>query len=858
MSSDSHATITYTSMSSYEAPPSPDYIPGPEYPEYLSPADGVLPAEEQPLPAVVSPNAESPGYITESEPEMKPEEEDGDDEKSEDNFIEYLTSRGDDDADDDGDDLSEDDVDNEEKEESSDSEEEDEEHLALTVPAPALYSFVSASEETEPFEEGETAATPPPFRYRVAARISVQPHILMPFRWKSEVERLLAIPTPPLSPVSPTSYPLPPFLMPLSIFTPLLTSSFPLPSSLSSTSGSESIPKADIPLRKRARVTTPTGGYEVDESSVAAAARQIRLTLTIADRRRADDRLIGILRRERRYFRTLSTTYAQEVAHFRDYCTQIMDYCQSQEVHTRVAAAMAEAEASRVRNGYGSNGSGPRLAQAWFKKMESVFNISNCTSACQVKYAACTLQGVALTWWNSQVKTVTLEVAQALPWKTLKKIMTDKYCPRGEIKKLETELWELKTKGTDVIGYSRCFQELALMCDRMFPKESDRVKKYIGGVPDMIHDSVKAAKPKTMQEAIEFATELMDKRIRDAVENKQKFEGNSDRKMYTGPKPLCSKSDYHHEGPCPPRCNNCKRVGHLTRDCRSRPVNANNNNNTNNNNRNNNNNNQKGNGCYECGAQGHFKRNCPKLRNNNRGDQGGNNNAQARVYVVRNARENPENVVAVLSSDLHTTITYTSMSSYEVIVNGYYGMPIDPLDPYVQLVMEAPPSPDYIPGPEYPEYLPPANDVLPAEEQPLPATVSPTAESPGYITESEPKMEPEEEDGDNKKSEGDSIEYPTSRGDDDGNDLSEDDADDEDEEESSDSEEEEEEHLAPTVPALALYSSVSASEEIEPFEEGDTAAIPPPFGYHVAARIYVQPHIFMPFRSESEVERLLA
>nr|GFC77928.1 hypothetical protein [Tanacetum cinerariifolium] len=195
---------------------------------------------------------------------------------------------GDDDADDDGDDVSEDDVDDEdEEEESSDSEEEEEEHLAPVVPPPALYSSVSASEKTEPFEEGETAATPPPFGYRVAARISVQPHILMPFRSESEVERLLAIPTPPLSPVSPTSYPLPPFLMPLPIFTPLPTSSFPLPSSLPSTSGSESIPEAYILLRKRTRFTTPTGGYEVGESSIVAAARQIRPALTIADRRRA-------------------------------------------------------------------------------------------------------------------------------------------------------------------------------------------------------------------------------------------------------------------------------------------------------------------------------------------------------------------------------------------------------------------------------------------------------------------------------------------------------------------------------------------------------------------------------------------
>nr|GFC44089.1 hypothetical protein [Tanacetum cinerariifolium] len=209
---------------------------------------------------------------------------DGDDEKSEGDSIDYLTSEGDNDANDNGDDLSEDDADDEDEEESSDSEEEGEEYLVLTVPAPALYSSVSESNETEPFEEGETVATPPPFGYRVAARISVQPHILVPFRLESEVERLLAIPTPPLSPVSLTSYTLPPLLMPFPVYTPLPNSSFPLPSSIPSTFGSESIPEADIPLRKRARFTTPTNRYEIGKSFVAAAAaRQIRPTLTIAE-----------------------------------------------------------------------------------------------------------------------------------------------------------------------------------------------------------------------------------------------------------------------------------------------------------------------------------------------------------------------------------------------------------------------------------------------------------------------------------------------------------------------------------------------------------------------------------------------
>ncbi|GJV83348.1 putative reverse transcriptase domain-containing protein [Tanacetum coccineum] len=151
----------------------------------------------------------------------------------------------------------------------------------------------------------------------------------------------------------------------------------------------------------------------------------------------------------------------------------------------------------------------------WFKKMESVYSISNCTVACQVKFATCTLQGNALTWWNSHVKTTTPKAAHAMPWRTLKKMMTDKYCPRGEIKKLEFEMWNLKVKGNDVVTYSQRFQELALMCDRMFPEEIDQVEKYVGGLPDTIHGSV-------------MATELMDKKINTWAERQADNKRKSD------------------------------------------------------------------------------------------------------------------------------------------------------------------------------------------------------------------------------------------------------------------------------------------------------------------------------------------
>nr|GEW90590.1 putative reverse transcriptase domain-containing protein [Tanacetum cinerariifolium] len=126
-----------------------------------------------------------------------------------------------------------------------------------------------------------------------------------------------------------------------------------------------------------------------------------------------------------------------------------------------------------------------------FEKMESVFHISNYT----------------------------------------KKMMTEKYCPRGEIKKLEIELWNLTVKGTDVLSYNQRFQELALMWERMFPEESDEVEKYVGRRPDMIQRSVMASKPKTMQDAIEFIIELMDQKIQTFADhqakNKRKLDDNS-------------------------------------------------------------------------------------------------------------------------------------------------------------------------------------------------------------------------------------------------------------------------------------------------------------------------------------------
>ncbi|GJQ99437.1 hypothetical protein Tco_0522422 [Tanacetum coccineum] len=197
-------------VAAFQAPPSPDYVPGPEEPE-----QEVLPAEEQPLPTAALPTADSPGYVPESDPEEDPEEDD--DEDPEEDPADYPTNGGDN-----GDD--EDDI---------EGDEEEVEHLALAdsiaVAFPAIEHAASA-EETEPFENDESAATPPPHpAYQVTARISIRDEPPTPFWSDTEVARLLAIPTPPPSPLSPWSSPLPqipsPPLPP--ILSPLLVSSPP-------------------------------------------------------------------------------------------------------------------------------------------------------------------------------------------------------------------------------------------------------------------------------------------------------------------------------------------------------------------------------------------------------------------------------------------------------------------------------------------------------------------------------------------------------------------------------------------------------------------------------------------------------
>ncbi|GJV73955.1 hypothetical protein Tco_1493950 [Tanacetum coccineum] len=184
------------------------FYPEPVYPEYIPQKDEVFLAEEQPLPAVASPTTQSPDYVSESDPEADPEEDD--DEDPEEDLVDYPADGGDDG--DDEDESSEydedDDVDIE-----ADDDEEEEEHPApadsTAVALPAANQAPSA-EDTESFETDESTATPPPHpAYRVTSMISIPAPVPTPVWSDAEVARLLAISTPPSSPLSPWSSPLP-------------------------------------------------------------------------------------------------------------------------------------------------------------------------------------------------------------------------------------------------------------------------------------------------------------------------------------------------------------------------------------------------------------------------------------------------------------------------------------------------------------------------------------------------------------------------------------------------------------------------------------------------------------------------
>nr|GEZ85904.1 putative reverse transcriptase domain-containing protein [Tanacetum cinerariifolium] len=195
---------------------------------------------------------------------------------------------------------------------------------------------------------------------------------------------------------------------------------------------------------------------------------------------------------------------------------------------------------------------------------------------------------------------------------------------QGEIKKLEIELWNLMVKWNDVPAYTVRFQELTLICTKFVANETEKIEK---------NSAERQTKNKRKADD-SFRNNHGHQQQPAKRQNVAKIYnmGSRERKPYRGNLPKCTKytkCHLHHNGMCTQKCHKCNKIRHFASNCKSfgnaNIVNAQRNNGAN----------PKGNGYFECGALGYFKRDCPKLKNKD----GGNVNAQGWVYAVGSAEK---------------------------------------------------------------------------------------------------------------------------------------------------------------------------------------------------------------------------
>nr|GEZ84378.1 putative reverse transcriptase domain-containing protein [Tanacetum cinerariifolium] len=346
----------------------------------------------------------------------------------------------------------------------------------------------------------------------------------------------------------------------------------PIPLSTPSTNRRAGILEADTPPRNRPLLATPRPGCEIGESSAAAVRRPgptmaygvncsyVETRLRDTERRMMAALELVNLRKDRaavraeiEVLRSKRLAYEQEGIQTREALARSEAYCRALEARV----AVLETHACRLEWQYQAANdlvvqhimrTQALEAGALDDTLEDTSSTPKpTTSATNAQLQAMIDQGVTAALVtrdanrNDDDSHTSGTAAHAMPCRTLKKMMTDKYYPRDEIKKLESEIWNLKVKGTDVVAYDQRFQELALI--------------------------VMATKPKTMQDAIELTTKLMNKKINTWAEryadNKRKSDdttrnnhqqpnkrqntrraydaGNGNKRAYEGPRPQCTK-----------------------------------------------------------------------------------------------------------------------------------------------------------------------------------------------------------------------------------------------------------------------------------------------------------------------------
>nr|GEW19334.1 reverse transcriptase domain-containing protein [Tanacetum cinerariifolium] len=561
-------------------PHDPDFIPEPIYPEYTPLEDEhILPAEEQPLPPVVSPTTESPEYVAESDPEEDPEEYE--DDETEDGPVDYPMDVGDDGYDNDGD-SSGDDADDE------DEDEEDEEHLASTDSAVVI-----------PTDELAAISFPP----------------------EAEVERLLAMPTPSPSPLTSLSPPsarerLARCTAPAALPSPPLPPPLHMPPPVDRR---DDILETEMLPRKRLCLSTLGSRYEVGESSTARLTRgrgiEYGFIITLdAEASRRGIREVGIAHQETIQIMEDEAYAAREAwAHSIGLSQAVHFELQTHQEYVQIMTHVTRQGPSTLPNNTNPNNMTPESVHAMIDQALLQNSTNRDGSHNSHEDNRRNVQTAHPCFYADFMKCQPLNFKGTEGVEVLKKKMTDKYCPQGEIKKLEIELWNLKVKENNVPAYSKCFQELNMICTKFVADETEKIDKYISGLPNNIYGRVKASKPKTLDETIELANDLMDQKLCTYAERQINNKRNADDSF---------RNNHGHQQQTPKRQN----LKPYSRSFGNTNVmNA----------QRKNGENPKGNGCFECEATWHFKRDYPKLKNKD----GERVNAPGWVYAVGNVEK---------------------------------------------------------------------------------------------------------------------------------------------------------------------------------------------------------------------------
>ncbi|GJY56290.1 reverse transcriptase domain-containing protein [Tanacetum coccineum] len=172
-----------------------------------------------------------------------------------------------------------------------------------------------------------------------------------------------------------------------------------------------------------------------------------------------------------------------------------------------IAAAMEEEAATMASASNPNRNTGPTGTP--FEWNESVFSRSNCAEENKVKFATGTLTNDALSWWNAYAQPIGIDQANQITWTEFKRLLTNKYCPRTEVKKMKDEFYNLAVKGNDLKTYIRRFQELAVLCPNMVPNSEKLMEIFISGLPKSIEGNVTASKPQTLEKATNITHRLM-------------------------------------------------------------------------------------------------------------------------------------------------------------------------------------------------------------------------------------------------------------------------------------------------------------------------------------------------------------